>query len=75
MWLYQNKLLPRTFDNLFLRTKEVLKYDTRNSNLYYIPFCRTKFRQFSVIYQAPKCFNSLSRNNRDASTACLLFSI
>jgi hypothetical protein len=59
MYLYQNKLLPRSFDNLFLRTNQVHKYDTRNSYLYHIPFCRTKIRQFSVIYQAPKFFNSL----------------
>jgi hypothetical protein len=39
MYLYQNKLLPRSFDNLFLRTNQVHKYDTRNSNLYHIPFC------------------------------------
>ena len=58
MYLYQNKL----------RTNQVHKYDTRNSNLYHIPFCRTKIRQFSVTYQAPKFFNSLSQNIRDASS-------
>jgi hypothetical protein len=60
-------MLPRSFDNLFLRTKQVHKYYTRNSNLYHIPFRRTKIRQLSVIYQAPKFFNSLGRNIRDAS--------
>ena len=63
MYLYQN-----SFDHLFLRTKQVLKYDTRNTNLYHVPFCRTKFRHFSVIYQAPNFFNSHSWNSRDAST-------
>jgi hypothetical protein len=75
MYLYQNKLLPQSFDNLFLRTNQVHKYDTCNSNLYHIPFCRTKIRQFSVTYQAPNFFNSLSQNIRDASSVYCFQSI
>ena len=32
----------------------------RNCNLYYIPPCRTNIRNFSIRFQGPKFFNSLS---------------
>ena len=39
---YKNNLLPRSFDDLFLRINDVHNYNPRNSNLYYAPFCRKK---------------------------------
>ena len=33
---------------------------TRNCNLYYIPPCRTNIRNFSIRFQGPQFFNSLS---------------
>ena len=33
---------------------------TRNCNLYYIPPCRTNIRNFSIRFQGPKFFNSVS---------------
>ena len=35
-------------------------YYTRNCNLYYTPPCRTNIRNFSIRFQGPKFFNSLS---------------
>lgn len=48
MYLYHNKLLPRSFDNFFLLTNQVHNYNTRNSKLYYPPFCRTKITHFPL---------------------------
>ena len=71
MYLYQNNLLPKSFENLFLRTSQVHNYNTRHSDLYHIPFCRTNIRKFSVSYQAPKFFNTLSYDVRNASSVSL----
>ena len=71
MYLYQNHLLPKSFTNRFIRTNQVHYHDTRNSSLFYLPFCRTNIRKCSVVYQAPQFFNTLSDDIRDASTVSL----
>ena len=63
MFSYINNMLPRNFDN-----------SIDNSGLLYVPFCRTKLRQFSVIYQGPTFFNALSSDIRNASTLPLFLS-
>ena len=47
MFLFINSLLPQSFDNYYFRINEVPNYNTRRSRLFYVPFCRTKIRQFS----------------------------
>ena len=69
MHSYKNNVLPRSFDDSFLRINGVHNYNTRNSNLYYAPLCRTKMRQFTFNYKGPKFFSTLNQNIRDASTA------
>ena len=59
MYSYNNNLLPPSFSNILLRTNQVHSYNTRGSNQYYIPFCRTNIRKFSIIYQGPVFFNKL----------------
>ena len=49
-------------------TDQVHNYNTRNSKLHFVPFCRTNIKQFSVVYQGVKLFNSLSEDIRDASS-------
>ena len=68
MYLYYKEMLPPSFNNFFLCVKQVHNYNTRNSNLLFVPFCRTKIRQFSVIYQGVKLFNSLPRDIYGASS-------
>ena len=51
MYAYKTNLLPCSFDNFFLRTNQVHTYETRSSSLFYVPFCRTNIRQFSIHYQ------------------------
>jgi hypothetical protein len=38
----------------------------RQSNLYFLPFCRTNLRQFAITYQGPKFFNSIPKSIYDA---------
>ena len=45
-------------------------YGTRSSELFYLPQCRTNIRKFSISFQGPKFFNSLSFEIQNAiSTA------
>ena len=66
MYSYNNNLLPPSFSNFFLRTNQVHSYNTRGStgNQFYIQFCRTNIRKFSIIYQG--FFNTLCCDIRNA---------
>ena len=70
MYQYKSGLLPYSFNNMFLVTCQVHSYGTRSSELFYLPQCRTNIRKFSISFQGPKFFNSLSFEIRNAiSTA------
>ena len=60
MYSHQYRTLPLKFDCKFTLQKEIHSYHTRNSHLYRSPLCRTNIKQFSVFYQGPKFYNSLS---------------
>ena len=49
MYLLSRGLLPNYFRNMFTL-----------ASLYYLPPCRTNIRNFSIRFQGPKFFNSLS---------------
>ena len=59
MYSYNHRILPEAFLNLFQKHNEIHNYNTRNARKIILPLCRTNIRQFSVIYQAPRLFNSL----------------
>ena len=59
MFYYQNQLLPPMFLNLFLTSSQVHNYGTRTANHYRSHSCRTNLKQFTVLYQGPKIWNSL----------------
>ena len=59
MYSYKHRILPEAFLNLFQKHHEIHNYNTRNARKIILPLCRTNIRQFSVIYQAPRLFNSL----------------
>ena len=71
MFKYSNKLLPQTFDDIFLRINEIHEYGTRRAGEFYVPTCRTRLRQFSINYQGPLFYNALSSEIRGASTLSL----
>ena len=58
MYSYNHRILPEAFLNLFQKHNEIHNYNTRNARKIIPPLCRTNIRQFSVIYQAPRLFNS-----------------
>ena len=68
MYLYKAGLLPDSFNNMFSLTSQVRSYETRSSGLFYLPHCRTNIRKFSIYFQGPKFFNSLSSEIRDAAS-------
>ena len=45
---FKNTSIPSSFS--ILRTNQVHGYNKRNSNRFYIRFCRTSMRKFSVFY-------------------------
>ena len=66
MYSYNNNLLSPSFSNVFLRTNQIHSYNTRGSNQFYIPFCGTNVRKFSIIYQGPVFFNKLFSDIRNS---------
>ena len=59
MFLYHHRLLPVSLSNLFLTNNQVHRYETRNANFYRPHVCRTNIKQFTILYQGPKIWNSL----------------
>ena len=71
MYLYHRQMLLLNFNSFFHRISEIRVYNTQNSSLYAVPFCRTNIRQFSVNYQGVKFFNVLCQDIRGApSVSC-----
>lgn len=52
MFSYINNLLPEGFNNFFSSIDQIHSYNLRSAGLIYLPFCRTKTRQFTIYYQA-----------------------
>jgi len=74
MCQYKSGLLPYSFNNMFSVTHQVHSYDTRSSEFFHLPQCRTNMRKFSISFQGPKFFNSFSSEIRNAtSTASVSF--
>ena len=59
MFYYHNLLLPPMFLNLFLTSGQVHNYGTRTGSCYPSHSCRTNLKQFTILYQGPKVWNSL----------------
>ena len=58
-----NLKIPFSLENLkllFSRNNQINGHNTRHTNSFHLPLCRTNIRQFSVFYQGPKLYNSLS---------------
>ena len=60
MYLFKRSLLPNYFRDMFTLASQLHSHYTRNCNLFYIPPCRTNIRNFSIRFQGPMLFNSLS---------------
>ena len=74
IYLYQigKRGLPHNyFRDVFTLANHIHSYNTRNSSLFYIPHCRSKFRKFLIRLQDPKFFNSLSREIQNSESISL----
>ena len=56
MFSFKNNSVPSRFSRSILRTNQVHGYNTRSSNKFYIPLCRTNIKKLSVFYQGPFFF-------------------
>ena len=61
MYLFKRRLPPSYFRGMFTLASQIHSFNTRNSSLFYISHCQTNFRKFSIRFQGPTFFNSLSR--------------
>ena len=68
MFKYSIHSLPKNFDDMFPRINEIHGCNTRRAREFYLTKCRTKLRQFSIIYQGPSFYNSLISDIRDTSS-------
>ena len=60
MFCYHNQLLPPMLLNSFLTSSEVHNYGTRAANHYRSHHsCRKKLKQFTILYQGTKIWDSL----------------
>ena len=60
MFSYNRSILPRKFENMFTLNYQVHSYNTRSLNKFRLPLCRLNIRKFSIQFQGPKYYNSLS---------------
>ena len=56
---YRNNLLPPLLLNLFVTNSQIHNYGTRTASNYRTHLCRTNLKQFTILYQVPKIWNSL----------------
>jgi hypothetical protein len=68
MFSYHNQLLPPSFLNLFITNNEIHDYNTRNASSYRAHACRTNVKQFTILFQGPKLWNSLPESVKCAQT-------
>ena len=59
MYSCKNSFLPPRLNNNFSQSSQFHSYNTRNSQAYRLPYCRTNTKKFSPFFQGPKFFNSL----------------
>ena len=59
MFSYIHSLLPPPFLHLFIRNNNFHNYYTRTASNYRSHICRTNIKQFTILYQGPKVWNSL----------------
>ena len=73
MYRYKNGLLHNSFNDMFLLNCDVHvhSYNTRSKNSFRLPYWRTNVRKFSLRFQGPKIFNSLSPEIQNASSNAL----
>ena len=62
MFLYHNHLLPSSFHMIFTTGSQMHINNTRHAADYRTHACRTNIKQFTILFQGPKLWNSLPKN-------------
>lgn len=57
MYKFHHNLLPKVFDNFFIRNSEVHQRDTKSRQLLHVPLAHCEARSISVLISGVKCFN------------------
>ena len=65
---YHNSLLPSSFYELYSKTNEIHKYNTRQAQEYRTPFCRTNIRLNNILFKGFLILNSLPSNIKSSKT-------
>ena len=68
MYSFSTGNLPTKFDSFFSVNNSIHSYNTRHASFYRLPLCRTNIRQFSISFQGPKFFNTLSSEIKNSLT-------
>ena len=71
MFLFKKGFLPDVFEEVFLLTSIIHRYNTRHCNSFYLFPCRTNIRQFAISFQGPKLFNSFNSEIQNAESISL----
>ena len=66
MYLYHNDALPIAFTQIFQTGNQIHQYSTRYSDFYRPHMCRTNIKNFSILFQRPRIWNSLPSNIKNA---------
>lgn len=62
MFSYYHLLLPLLFLDLFVTSRHIHNYNTRTSPHFRSHACRTNPKQFTILFQGPKIWNSLRKS-------------
>ena len=68
MYLYKASLLPDSFNTCFHRQTMCILMKQEVWGFFYLPYCRTNIRKFSICFQWPKFSNSLSSDTQNATS-------
>ena len=60
--------LPPKFDSFFSVNNSIHSYNTRHASFFRLPLCRRNIGRFSISFQAPKFFNTLSCEIKNTPT-------
>ena len=66
MYLYHNDALPISFTQIFQTGNQIHQYSTRYSDFYRPHTCRTNIKNFSILFQGPRIWNSLPNDIKNA---------
>jgi hypothetical protein len=58
----------KTINNIALSKFNIFLNNTRNNEIYFIPYVRTNYGKFSLIYQGPNVWNNLPQDIRNANS-------